>query len=79
MADYDSFSSGEVDGAEGVPYFAVDENLSSGRERRLGDANFTDQSLFAGRDFVSSGANGDGHEESGDGSQRDADGRAREQ
>jgi len=74
LAHDDFFSGGNGDGGDGVPKLAVHEHFSGRREHGLGDADFSDQALFAGDNLVAAGAHGDAHQEGGDESERDADG-----
>ncbi len=82
MADGDDADLGagvQRPGGVGVPEFAVDEDLAVGGEVGAGDAEFADDSLRAGDDFVAAGAPGNGHEEGRDQSEGKTDGQRGEQ
>ncbi len=64
---------GQVGGGDGVPEFAVDEDLAARGERGLRDAGFADYSLRAGDHFVAAGFERDAHQERRNQSERNAD------
>src|SRR5579863_9525868 len=70
--DDNRFSNGQIRGRDGIPEFAVHEYFSARRERGLGDANFADQALRPGDNFIPSSLESDAHQECGDEAERNA-------
>src|ERR1022692_1427857 len=79
LAHYYRLACGYGGGRDGVPEFAVDENLSARRKRSLRDAGFTDQSLSAGDHLVAARFESDAHQECRNQAEWNADGERREQ
>ena len=62
-----------VGGGDGVPEFAVDEDLSARGKCGLRDAGFADQSLSAGNHLIAACFESDAHQECRDQAERNAD------
>ncbi len=69
----DGLAGGHIGGGDGVPEFAVDEDLSARGKRGLRDSGFADHSLSAGDHLVAAGFESDAHQECGDQAERNAD------
>src|SRR5271155_2736292 len=74
LADYDRLSCWQIGRRNCIPEFAVYEDFSLRRKSTLGEADFSNQSLNPGYNFVGPRFQGDAHQEDGDDSEWNADG-----